>query len=99
MKIFGMETTLKYMTLQIDDKEYTIFFNYSFWKGIYDVTLIEVNETKYGREGKQKECILNYLYPKLSIRVKKLIMEYIPMWLKKRYRKLKRMLNKLERKN
>ena len=90
MKIFGMETTLKYMTLQIDDKEYTIFFNYSFWKGIYDVTLIEVNETKYGKEGTQKECTLSYLYPKLLIRVKKLIMEYIPMWFRKKYRKLKR---------
>ena len=71
MKLFDVDVSLKYITVKLDDKKYTVQFRHSLLKGIYDVVV-------YGTEKVEVVTV----YPSLKEIIKEIFMIHLPMWLR-----------------
>lgn len=56
---------LKYIALDVDRKEILIFFRYTYWKGIYDISVFI--------DGVEKEFKIKCTYPKFTRRILELV--------------------------
>lgn len=67
MKLFGVDTSLKWIDFEHGEKHYSIHFKDSFFRGVYDVTVWEGDGKGFNT---QTETIIRSTYPVLMLRIK-----------------------------
>ena len=74
LKIFRVDTSLKYINFELDGKQYSIHFRSNARKGIYDVSV--------WIEGRETSVKIMETYPSLKIILVELWRIHFPLWLK-----------------